>query len=369
MLRQPMLTVTSALTLANPITLTTNGTINTQADVTASGAVTGTGILTKTGANTLTMTGASSFGGTTISAGTVTFSAAANVGTTVSLNGGKLQLTASAPSAVTLASPSITASGGTIENLSTQTLTLTSSSGTGALIKNGSGPLTLSGASSRSGTTTVNAGGLRLDHYQSLGSGNLTLATNTSLELAGNIGSANPVANAIAITGPVTVDSKGYTGYFNGPITGAQALTVQGSGGTVVVGGTNTPSSTTVTSGTLALLNSSSSFSNPVNVGSGATFDISQGPATPTLANVTTVVGSNIKLGSQALSLTSGTIAGNLLDGGISGTTGATLTKTGGGILTLTGTNTYAGGTILQAGTININNIHALGTGALNYAI
>jgi len=41
------------------------------------------------------------------------------------------------------------------------------------------------------------------------------------------------------------------------------------------------------------------------------------------------------------------------------------LTKTGAGTLSLFGNNTYAGGTILQQGTLLLGNDHALGTGAL----
>jgi autotransporter-associated beta strand protein len=51
------------------------------------------------------------------------------------------------------------------------------------------------------------------------------------------------------------------------------------------------------------------------------------------------------------------------VDGIISGTAGNTLTKSGLGALTLTASNTYAGGTVFNAGTLNINNNTALGTG------
>jgi len=53
------------------------------------------------------------------------------------------------------------------------------------------------------------------------------------------------------------------------------------------------------------------------------------------------------------------------VNGVISGASGNVLTKSGLGNLTLTGTNTYSGGTVLNAGKLNINTAYALGTGGL----
>ena len=55
------------------------------------------------------------------------------------------------------------------------------------------------------------------------------------------------------------------------------------------------------------------------------------------------------------------TISSNIVDNG-----GATaLTKSGLGILTLSGSNSYSGGTFVNTGTLNINSNNAIGTGAL----
>src|SRR5439155_291369 len=47
---------------------------------------------------------------------------------------------------------------------------------------------------------------------------------------------------------------------------------------------------------------------------------------------------------------------------------GFSLTKAGAGTLTLAGANTYSGGTTINAGTLNINNASALGTGTFTIA-
>ena len=57
------------------------------------------------------------------------------------------------------------------------------------------------------------------------------------------------------------------------------------------------------------------------------------------------------------------TFSGTMQDGGASGGTGASFTKIGTGTLTLSGANTYTGGTTLSAGALVINNTTGSGTG------
>ena len=56
-----------------------------------------------------------------------------------------------------------------------------------------------------------------------------------------------------------------------------------------------------------------------------------------------------------------------ITDGGIASGTGGRLIKVGTGTLTLTGTNTYSGGTGLDGGIVAINNDANLGTGPLTF--
>src|SRR5207302_530537 len=79
--------------------------------------------------------------------------------------------------------------------------------------------------------------------------------------------------------------------------------------------------------------------------------------------------GGNVTLGTQ--NLTVGGNNENTTFGGVIGTggTAGVLTKTGGGILTLTGTNLYTGGTNLNGGFLNINSTVPLGasTGGVTF--
>jgi autotransporter-associated beta strand protein len=102
-----------------------------------------------------------------------------------------------------------------------------------------------------------------------------------------------------------------------------------------------------------------------------------------TAGSISGTVGSSFYLGSDQLTVgannLSTTVAGVISDCGATGTscvasvnslpsTGGSLVKAGTGMLTLSGTNTYTGGTKLSGGTLGIGNSQALGTGALTMA-
>ncbi|EEN0281304.1 fibronectin-binding autotransporter adhesin ShdA [Salmonella enterica] len=108
--------------------------------------VTGGGQIVKTGNDELIVTGDNTYsGGTTITGGTLTADYADSLGTGVIANSGVLQV-----------------GEGELEN------TL---SGSGSLVKTGTGELTLSGDNSYSGDTTITGGTLTADHADSLGTG------------------------------------------------------------------------------------------------------------------------------------------------------------------------------------------------------
>jgi len=298
------------------------------ANGTFAGSVTGTGSLTKLGAGTLTLSGASSYsGGTTISAGALQ-------GDTGSLQG------------------NITDNASLIFNQGTDGSFTGAITGTGTLTKLGGGTVTLSGANSYSGGTTISAGALQ---------GNTT-------SLQGNI-----TDNASLIF------NQGADGTFAGIVSGTGSLTKLGAG-TVTLSGANTYSGgTTISAG--ALQGDTTSLQG--NITDNASLIFNQG-TDGTFAGVVSGTGSLTKLGAGTVTLSGAntysggttisagalqgdttSLQGNITDnaslifnqgsagafGGVVSGTGA-LTKLGAGTLTLSGANTYSGGTTISAGAL-----------------
>lgn len=127
---------------------------------TYSGNMTGSGQLVKTGSGTLTLHGDNTYsGGTVITQGAVAISTADNIGTgDITLDNATLENTADATLAQAI---ELGSNGGTFETDSATTLTASGTiSGAGSLAKTGAGTLVLTGDTSYSGPTMVNAGTL-----------------------------------------------------------------------------------------------------------------------------------------------------------------------------------------------------------------
>jgi fibronectin-binding autotransporter adhesin len=353
--------------------------------VTFGGVISGTGSLTQLGAGTLTLTGANTYtGGTTISAGTLQIGNGGTAGSIVGnvLDNGVLAFDRS--DNVTF--------GGVI-------------SGTGSLSQLGAGTLILTGANTYGGATTIAAGTLALAGAGSIASSS-GVADNGTFDISGTTSGASIAT--LSGSGGVTLGSKTLTltnqsSTFAGVIGGAGGLTLTGAG-TETLTGTNTyTGGTTIGAGTLQIGNGGTTGSIAGNVAdNGAlTFDRSDnvsyggvvsgtgsltqlGAGTLTLTGVNTYTG-NTAIGSGSTlqiggagSLGSGSYAGNITDNGtfeysssaaqtLSGViSGAgALAQNGTGTLILTGVNTYAGGTFLDAGTLGIDSNGDLGAGPL----
>lgn len=208
--------------------------------------------------------------------------------------------------ALTVAGSSNTTAGGVI-------------SGTGALVKIGSGTLTLSGTNTYSGGTTVNAGTLR----------------GSATSLQGNI------TNHAAV-----VFDQAVLGTFGGVISGTGSLTKDGVGALTLTNANTYTGATNLIGGTLALgAVNALSDTTAVSVAAGATLQLAAADET-----VGSIAGAgSIALGGHTLT-TGGTGASTEFAGVISGAGG--LVKTGTGTLTLSGANTYSGGATVNAGTL-----------------
>jgi autotransporter-associated beta strand protein len=356
------LQVTGATTIDNAVALTGSAEVQTDAAVTISGNITGnTRTLTKSGSGTLTLSGTnnssgSGVSGITVSAGTLAVGASTNLGqTTLTLDGGTLASTAvfSSGTGVTLGS-----SGGTVD-VSAGSITLSGTvSGTGGLSitsTNAGNVLGLSGTNSYSGGTTLGSGILEFGSDAAAGTGTLTVnggklrgSGSTARTIANNLvlGGTMTMSGSAALTFTGTVDLGSATRTINNTITesltlnGAVSngsLTVANSGtGALVLGGTNSMTGITVSSGTLSIADAAS-------LGSGTT-TLSGGTLSITGA---TTIANDIALSSGS---TISNSAAATLSGVLSGS--GTLTKSGAGTLTLSGTNTHTGDVTVSAGTL-----------------
>lgn len=301
-----------------------SGTLTTgnRSSTTFSGAISGSGGLVKIGAPyTFTLTGSNSFtGGTTVSAGVL---AIGNGGTTGSLAG-----TVATSGTIAFNRSDAVTYGGVI-------------SGTGGLLKQGAGRLTLTAAQAYTGATTITGGTLAVAAADTFADATrVSIASGATLDLAGftdTIGSLTGTGAVILGAGTLAVGAANVTGYnatiFYGSISGSGALTKVGSGD-FQLSGTNTYAGTTrLTSGTLTLRSGSAlPATTPLVISGGATlyqpFSVSaasagslSGTGTITLESGTLTIGTN----------GSSTIFAGTIDGG-------TLVKTGAGTQSITGT-------------------------------
>ncbi|VVT57889.1 Outer membrane autotransporter barrel domain-containing protein (fragment) [Bosea sp. EC-HK365B] len=224
-------------------------------------------------------------------------------------------------------------------------------SGAGAVIKTGTGTLTLTQENTYSGGTTIAGGAISISKESNLGntSGTLTLDGGV-LQITGT--TLNGLARTIILGsngGGFDIVEAGNSFIVNQSLSGTGSLAKTGAGTLVLKGASSYSGATTVSEGTLrAGAANAFSANSTFTVASGTTLDLagfSQTIASLAGAGTVTLGSGTLTAGSDNTSTTfSGTITGT---GGV--------TKTGTGTLTLTGTNTYTGSTKVSSGKLVVN--------------
>ena len=344
------------------------------------------GVLEMQGLGTLVLNGANTYtGGTIIMSGTLSIGTSGSLysaGAVAVSSGATFDISSSDQTIGDLSGAGHVTVGGHALTLGTSNDSefsgVISSTIGGGIHKQGSGALTLSGANTYSGVTTIGAGQLIANHsttgtIDAFGAGDIELMNDGALvsNVTGNFG------NIIGIdvdSSPTIAATSGHVLTLTGSISTNtdHSLTFGLNGGTVVLsnGGAVNSGETIYIAGnsTLKVGNSSGSTwlsqADTLVVGSGSTFDLGGNNATLNLAPGTGTItnnGADAKLtfaynGDQVLAET-------LQDG-----TGAlALEQAGGGVLTLGSANSYSGGTTFSNGTVGITADNNLGSGDLTF--
>jgi fibronectin-binding autotransporter adhesin len=341
------------LTLSNPTSVSaTNLTlvVGGAGNLTISGAVaTGTGGVSKAdGAGTLTLQGTNTYtGGTNVSAGTLTLASTGSI-TTAS----NILLTVGGATSVANIAGTYTSTGG--GGVAINSGGILNTSGTVSLT-GANNQAILMGTSGGSGTWNVTGGSVTVGYTSNgwgIGNGGLGTLNVSGGSVTTGGGNTFNVGHAASSTGVLTVSGTGLVTISPGSASfrvghvAASTGTVNLDGGTLALGRavTKDAASTAIFNFNGGLLRAGLSSATYMTGLTRA--NVRDGGA---LINTN---GFNVTVG-QAL-LHSDNVLDNAIDGG--------LTKSGLGILTLTGANGYTGATLVSAGTLQLNGSAATGT-------
>jgi len=325
---------------------------SSSANQTLSGTISGAGSLTKTGSGTLTLSNAGNntfSGGTTLTQGVLSF-ANGNLGSSgnITMNGGTLQW-ASGNTQDLSSRLALVAGTAAVIDTNGNDVTFASAFGgstSATLNKTGSGKLTLNTLPTFTGAATVSGGTLKLGfgYSSNLAIPSITVASGATLELA-----SQDVLYWTAGKGALTIN--GGTVTINSGLRATIANTINMTGGTLAATGSGDTyanysllgsgvTATSDASGNAAVISAARLALQ--DSGGQTTFNVTRGAATP----------------ASDLNVTGAIVNMNGSNNGLS--------KTGTGIMTVSGTNTYSGGTTILGGTLVVNSAAGLSTGTLN---
>jgi len=359
------------------------------------GAITGSCSLQKDGSGSLAVTMPNNYTGTTIiNAGTVSITTPAALGTnTIDFAGnGTLQwngLTADLSAQMKIEDGASATVDTMANNLAFATSFAVGGTGAGALVKTGSGGLTFNTTNAYAGGTTINSGYISITNNYSLGAsaGPLAFSNGATLKI-GSYGVTMTRRVTLGPGGAVFHPSQNQKLSLNGYVTGVGSLTVIWDAYSVILGcATNDYAGNTVIgasdslgSGSSAILSLAVDNALPSGAGKGNVV-LAQGSGKLSILDLN---GHNAQVNGlisatnpNALVENLGSVGTNTLTVGNNNTTSAfggvinnslgmiTLAKTGLGVLTLSGSNTYSGGTFINSGTLALSAYGSISTSPL----
>ena len=344
---------------------------NRSNDLDYGGVISGSGALEQLGSGTLTLSGANAYaGGTTLSAGTLSLGNADAIGSsgTISFAGGALQFTSA--NATDYSGRFSTAASQDYKldtNGRNVTLGANLTSVGGSLEKLGAGTLTLSGANSFAGGTTLSGGTLSLDNAGALGdatdpaAGTISFAGGTLQYTANNNADYSPRFSTVA-SQAFRIDTNGRAVTFDSNLASSGAsLAKLGSGTLALTGSNDVSGGLSLQGGTLRLGDASAIGSADPTAGTieflGGTLQFTSANTVDVSARISIADGQAFNIDTDGADVT----FASPLQG-----TGNTLTKLGGGTLTLSADNGYDGDTTISAGTLRLGSGDASGSVAGN---
>lgn len=253
----------------------------------------------------------------------------------------------------------------TIGSISMASATIAGGTATAVLNLNG-GSITLNGAITRAGgagtsTATVTLNGATLDMGgNAIGSLANAITFTAQSGILKNVASINGATGGLTKTGTGTLELQGSNGYGGATVISAGTLKIatltNGGAASTLGSSSNAAANLVLNGGTLQYTGATTTTDRLFSVGTatGSVIDAS-GSGTVKLTN-TGSMGFNSQLGARTLTLTGTNTGENSIAAVIGDNSGLTsVTKTGAGTWVLTGANTYAGTTTVNAGTLMLD--------------